>query len=467
MPWNPLSYLPKEHQRLLWVALACSLAYTQGPSFYRHVRGMPFFTAWTWFVPDFFQEYASARNHSLGVPIYTEHAVSMVRELGIEARPGLILVEVNAHPPTSVLMALPLAGLSFEQAFFAWNLASLVSLAISLAIIWRQTGLPFSGWSLFPATALLLLCNPLWQIMLQGQFGLFLITLLAGTWAAERTGRPWTAGVLLGAATAIKLFPAFMIGYYAWRRQWRIVLAGIASIAALTVLTTAVLGPGAYRQYLGAVLPKIGWFRVGWNNASILGFWSKLFDPAPEKFRIGYSITEPWHYSPALARACYLISSILVVAVLGWAARGVRTREQSDRAFAVAVTAMLLVEPITWEHYFFLLLVTLAVTWLSLPRSILVRGLFLAIYVALCWNPVVLWKTFIPGGPGGAARPIDVIGTLSYQFYALLALFGLGIGLLRGAVASGDIPQPRHPEGYKSATDPARRKPPAHGPEPA
>ncbi len=88
-------------------------------------------------------------------------------------------------------------------------------------------------------------------------------------------------GRTFGAATCIKLFPGFLFAYYALRGRWKVVAAGLVTVAGLTALTVLVLGIDAYRTYFFTVLPEIQWFRVGWNNDSVWGFWSRLFDPAP------------------------------------------------------------------------------------------------------------------------------------------------------------------------------------------
>ena len=71
------------------------------------------------------------------------------------------LITRNAHPPSSVLLALPLARLNYPDAFLAWSLISLAALALSLWIVVRHLGIPFSAWSLAPTLTLLLVCNPI------------------------------------------------------------------------------------------------------------------------------------------------------------------------------------------------------------------------------------------------------------------------------------------------------------------
>ena len=87
---------------------------------------------------------------------------------------------------------------------------------------------------------------------------------------------------------------------------------------------------------------------------------------------------------------------------------------------------MLLISPITWNHYFVLLLAPLAIFWLNLPASIWARALFLIVVAALWTMPDFVWTLFDLRGT--TARPISSLTVISYQMYALLGLFALGRG---------------------------------------
>jgi hypothetical protein len=393
-------------------------------------------------------------------------------------------VVTNAHPPTSVLLAFPFSRLDFAHAFFAWNVVSLGALAASLWIVQGQLRIPFSVRSFAPLVALLLLCFPLWEQSRLGQLTLVLLLLITGAWAADRSGRPWLAGVLLGAAASIKLFPGFLMLYFALRGRWKVVLVSVGTVAFLTILTGCVLGIDCYRSYLFTVIPEIQWFRVGWDNVSLWGFWSRLFDPAPGVLR-DRSLTEPLYYSPALAKASALVSSAVVFSVLAWvvlrdasgrtglgnlgragafASAGHRTRpagrgegsngsrsatqgsgpykmtgrsfrcgerrhasvaQRGDLSFALAVTAMLLLSPICWAHYLLLMLVPLAIAWLQLPASRFLRAWFALVAGAFWLGYPLVWTAL--DLIGRTATPFASLGVLSYQFYALLGFFALAL----------------------------------------
>jgi hypothetical protein len=433
--WDPLNALPSVRV-WLWLGLAVWACLFAGLSFLDAMRpgveylippdypGLPFFNGRA----DFFQEWASARNLVEGLPIYSSQRHTIERYLGfaVPARTPM-LVEFNAHPPPSVVLAVPLAWLTYEDAVFVWNLSSLAVLGVSVWLLVRGLGWPIAWWAVFPAIVLALLCTPLREHLMQGQLNLLILLLLVGTWRAERGGHGLAAGCFLGLATAIKLFPGFLFLYFFCRRSWKVIGAGLASLLLLTTLTGMILGLDTYRIYVCEILPHVAWFRVAWNNAALAGFWSKLLDPLPEVMRPWWRI-EPLWYSPLLFHFAVVASCTLVTILVGLTAWRARTRVEADAAFGTAVTAMLLVSPLVWEHYLVLLVVAFALAWHSLPRSGLARGALLLAWLSL-WvlSPVALCSAVIPRGfPGGLARPIDSLTVLSFQTYMLLGVLALG-----------------------------------------
>ncbi len=407
---------PPAWRVLLWPAVAAFVAGCMGP-YYLTLLRPPADR-----VNDFFQEWASARNYWGGLPIYTDHAVTLPLYLGLDPsypKYGLILIEMNAHPPTSVLLALPLAFLCYQDAVLVWNLVSLGMFAVSLAVVWRGFRIPFSSRSLFRLLAALLVCGPIIMQFYHAQLNMVILLLLTGVWAADRSQKPLSAGAMLGLASAIKLFPGFLFFYFIVRREWKSLMAGLLTLALVTLATLAVFGLGAYRNYYWDVLPRVAEFRGYWLNASLVGFWIKVFDPLPIMTAI-----EPLWRSPTIARGGILVSCTLVMVTLTWIVRTARTRIERDLAFSLSLTAMLLVSPVTWDHYPVLLVVPIATMWLSLPRTVGSRVLFGAILIAFWCTPWPIHVLFlVEGGSLRTAQPLHTLTIYSYQFYALVALF--------------------------------------------
>ena len=199
-----------------------------------------------------------------------------------------------------------------------------------------------------------------------------------------------------------------------------------------------VLGVDTYRTYVETILPTTVNWKGAWNNASLPGLWCKLFDPTNKTGEI-----MPLFHGPFLARTATFASWGVVLACLIRLVPRVRSRRDCDLAFGLSVTAMLLVSPVTWEHYFLLLLVPLAVVWTGLPSSrtasqpepmpaatteptatLADRWRFHAIVVALFLPVIMLCNLFIPGGfPNGSASPAHTLTVLSFQCYASVGLF--------------------------------------------
>jgi hypothetical protein len=372
--------------------------------------------------PDFYQEWASARNYRIGLPVYSPHAATMPLYLGRPQADWERDIAYNAHPPTSVLLALPLTRLDLPDAVLAWNLVTLVALLASLAIV--AAGLPELKTLFLPVGVLLPFCLPIYGNFQQGQLTFILLLLVTSAWALDRSGRPGAAGLLIGAAASIKLFPAYLVVYFAAGRRWRGLVAAAASFAAVTLATAAVLGWEAYDDYVRIVLPSLEKFRSYGFNLSFFGFWHKLFDPVSER---GW-VRPLWH-SPAAARYVTLLSDLLATALVATAAYRARTRDQSDLAFAMAVTAMLLVSPITWDYSLPLLLVPLAVLTRAAQTSRWLPALLVPVLTIFGLPQMKVMELVLSGQAARVASPGFMLGLPSLNFYALLATLGMLAGL--------------------------------------
>ena len=189
-------------------------------------------------------------------------------------------------------------------------------------------------------------------------------------------------------------------------------------------MTWVVLGGGAFRDYFQHVMPHLSGCRSNLTNASLLGLWSKLFDPGnlhdAEQFEL-------IAHSPLTARVGSCLSCLVVAALSGWVICRANSHSERDQAFGLAVTTMLLVSPVTWDHYFVLLALPLGLIWVALPPAPGVRICFAMILVALWTNPVNVWDAVFPQRT--VATPLHTLSVLSFHLYAILGLFVLGMAL--------------------------------------
>jgi len=373
---------------------------------------------------DYFQDWASARNYWDGLAIYTPHSTTIPRYQGrppSEPERGL---EYNAHPPTSVVLALPLGRLDYSDAVVAWNVVSIVALAVSLVIV--AAAMPELRKLFLPVAALLPFCLPIYGNLQQGQLTLVLLLFVTAAWALDRSGRPEAAGVLIGAAATVKLFPAYLVLPLVARGRWQALLAAAVSAVAVSLATAALLGRATYDDYLHTVLPYLQVFPTLGYNASFAGFWNKLFNPAGEG-----GVVVPLWPSPATARWGTLFCDAVVTAIVAMLAYRAKTPAGRDLAFGTAVTAMLLVSPVTWDISMVLLLVPLALLARTAEKSRWIPFVLVLVLVLLCIPQKQLTVLALAGRTVRVVSPGFMLGAPSLKFYALLATFMLGVAAFR------------------------------------
>jgi Glycosyltransferase family 87 len=368
-------------------------------------------------VADFYQDWGSARNHQVGQPVYTPHSLSIPRHLGLPHNPNPS-IEYNAHPPGAVLLVMPLARLTYRDAFLVWNLVSLAALVASMVIV--AVALPAPRSWFWPFWAFLPFCQPLYANIAQGQLTLILLLLTTAAWSRERSGWGTSAGVLLGVAAAIKLFPAYLLVYFVAKGRFRVLLAAVLGFIVWNGTSAMVLGLDAYRDYIHVVMPRMEVFRGFGYNLSIAGFWHKLFDPVGERNWI--AVLWP---SPSMARAGSLISILAMTAVVALLSYRARTAAQRDLAFSAAATGMLLASPVTWVYSLILLLVPLAVLARTAGRPGGIAAGTLAAVMGILSVPQETWTYMSLGEAPTTVTPLFILGAASVKFYAILAIFAM------------------------------------------
>jgi hypothetical protein len=317
-------------------------------------------------VPDFFQEWYSARLWWEGQFPYGYNK-NGAQHLGLPPNTSLWMPAAqNAHPPGAVFVALPLGGLNFPNAFAVWNAISLGALVGSVWLVATRLRVWVAGWAVLPVLTAVALSNPFWIQITQGQLNFFLLLFLVGAWAAQRSGRTGLAGGLVGVATLVKLFPAYLLVYFMLSGQRRALAVGALTIATGVGLTSAVLGWDVWPRYFTEVVPHTKEYAGVWPNASLVGWWLKLFDPSPiwPTARL-----IPIVHSRAIALVGVGMNAAGLTGWLWYRLRRGSPRLCGDDGFAAATVLMLLLSPITWDHSFLLLTLPAVMLWQRLPSG--------------------------------------------------------------------------------------------------
>ncbi|HEV2237630.1 MAG TPA: glycosyltransferase family 87 protein [Ktedonobacterales bacterium] len=271
------------------------------------------------------------------------------------------------HPPAYLLLIGPFALLPVAWGAALWDLGALCALALALALIARELRLRMAVWLLAALLALLIFWPPLLNALLEAQVAPVLLLLFTLAWRAARRGQSGQAGAWLGIATGIRLFPGLAVLYFLVRRDWRAVGMAAVACAISELLALPLVGVAGFSAYITREAPSTGAeYLINPHNVSLWGLMGMLFAGSP-----GH---------PAVIAAAALAkpaAQALALALVG--ALAIRTWRRRRQAFArdeatflAYLPAMLLVSPLTWAHYFVLLLLPLIVLaarlgWLAAP----------------------------------------------------------------------------------------------------
>jgi hypothetical protein len=359
-------------------------------------------------------------------PVYGDFRLAVQREMNFPPEIAGHMLPYNAHPPVSVVLTLPFGQLSYPNAILVWNLLGIGMYLAALILVIRGLALPFHRLSLLPIGALSLAAFPLYSQFSEAQFNLLLLVLILGAWQLDQRGRFAFAGTLVGIAAAVKLFPAFLFLYFLVQRRGVALLAGGATFVVLNLVATVLLGVDDMRSYVLDVVPSVTQYVSGRLNASLAGFCQRVFDPNPREHVVGLMA------SPMLAHLTATVTRLLIVIVVAWAGWKAANSSERNRAWAIAITGMLLVSPITWPHYFVMLLLPLGFVW-YFAHGRLKRIAFWFVFVPMLL-PVYYFPNLVMGPERGNLvylRGESVVSVrenllaASVPAYALLGLFVL------------------------------------------
>jgi alpha-1,2-mannosyltransferase len=365
---NGLGFLGPVVALLLSVAAVICLALLVG-SLNRYER---------WRGHDYSQWYISALVLRSGSPLYTTDLLPLGHELHMATE------DRANYPPTFILAFEPLTRLSPRSAYFIWMSVLFASIGAAIwMLVWQDAS--FSFWQKLSLTSLIVLFYPNFENVWGAQASPFLLVLLLIMFLADRRGHNAPAGMALGFACLLKVFPAVMFGYLILWKRWRTIGWAIATGTVGLAITVALVGTRNSVDFLS----RFGYLNGLLCPLSVVAFVSHCFQLAarlplsPKILQVGLKISAP----------------IAQFAVIGCAVKGTlgtsRNAEGQQRSFALWLIAMVLLTPTAWAHYmtFFLpMLVQLASAAnrrLTRPLALLcgVGVYLLAEIVGILWLP--------------------------------------------------------------------------------
>lgn len=249
---------------------------------------------------------------------------------------------INHHVPFVAVLSTPLTFMEFRTAFILWGALSIVLLFVCIFIVARGLELKLGLWWLI-LPGMMLSWYPFVAHVALGQWSLIIATLIFGAWLAMKKGKDNSAGLLLGVAAAIKLFPGIFGLYLLVQRRWRALAFMMLAFSSCTLVSLAVVGFNDFRAFIYSdILSNSSNFVRYPLNHSLWGMTYRLFTSN------GY--VAPLIDAPAIAHAVTTLLCLMICGVLFLGTRRTVNEHAKDIAYSATAVAMLIISPLTWQH---------------------------------------------------------------------------------------------------------------------
>ena len=317
------------------------------------------------------------------------------------------------NAPVFGLLFVPFAVMPLFWAVLIWYVLSVAMVIAAIVFCVRMvqqdsgtTGEPFWLYVIPPA----LLIWPLMSALARGQMTPLLFALVMAGLYCQWRGGDWLGGSFLAGAILMKIFPVLLVPYFVWRKRWRFVLATLlAVVLGAVVVPAAALGWNTNMKYLqewGSILSRPSFEQQHTEDPR----FGELISPDLVRNQSLQAVLKRITGSFSARWFAVVIGLAMVAAMIAVALR-VRERSQLLMLSTVIVWALLM-SPVSWSHYFMLLMLPVAaVTWMAIleqdvsTRRVAVITLVgfgvlalssagsraLQVYGPLCWGTMVLW----------------------------------------------------------------------------
>lgn len=380
--------------------------------------------------PDLFSDFYKA--YYPAAELLWEQGLSATWPLTEAAAGGFVNIPILAW------LFVPLIPLGEEEAGWAF-LAIGAAAALGAWALLARMGRPEAR-AAAPLLFLGLVNGPMLNALREGNTTQIVLLLLVLALLLWRAGWDYLAGLLLGIGGVIKL-PLLLFGaYFLLRGRWRLVAGGTTAVATAVLLSLADYGlQGNIAWYKDSVEPFLGGVIPAFNVQSIDGFLARLWTGHGRLRDWDPMAPEPLHRVLRLV----LLAAVYGSAVwLGWRAGRAgpmpavtgRLNARDILEYVLVINIAILTSPISWTHYYLLLLLPWGLYLgglLPVPEDRTTRWL---LWTSL---PLISLPVIVPEPPQGWPAELLARTVVSAWFFGGLLMLA---ALMRGLWQAGRSP---------------------------
>jgi hypothetical protein len=272
-------------------------------------------------------------------------------------------ISLYVYPPLLAIALIPFTIMPYPAALAVWNLCNIALLIGSCYFTLRIAAIRPSRTIMLGLIAAALSLSPVHSELFFAQVDLALLFLLCATLWAMIAQRPYLAGCLLAVACVIKPVLLVALPFVIWKRGYRAAAVGGIGFLVLLLLPFIWLGGGALVDQLAIWQFWSNQYVVYFFNVSPKGVFARLFQEN------AYIV--PLVRAPALATGLWLAVALAVTALVALliARAPLVAGPRTALECGIAVTALLIISPLSEDWYFCFLIVPLFACGFALRAS--------------------------------------------------------------------------------------------------
>jgi hypothetical protein len=264
------------------------------------------------------------------------------------------------HPPTTAFYALPLALLPLSWMSLVLGTLNIFLLAHQLVTLANELGAPEPQATATFAMGLLIAAPFMSNHLVIAQISALIGYLFFIAWRALRKNHDVRAGIALGFACTMKLFPGVMVLYLLLSRRWRGVVAAGLTWLSVAAFMTARFGLRAWTEYSKSEKRIVDYWIGHASNASVHGIVLRMLHPACE----GQPMSDP--HATLIAS----IVALVLLALFIWLSRPFSGQSmRTDLSYSLFILLSLFANPFFFEHYNVILIFPIAIAIAALYRA--------------------------------------------------------------------------------------------------
>lgn len=280
------------------------------------------------------------------------------------------------------IFAIAMVPLSFFPDYIAAGIWYVISVAMLVHMLWLSAAMarrfwPTANWSVFWLAVWTFgaIFWPTISGIARGQASVLLAWLVTLTIWAWFEKRPWLSGFALAGAIVVKVFPVLFIIYFAFKRQWMLLLTTFVWLVAMVfVFPSAVFGMKGNLQLLDtwvhdvvmdANRPDVSEDEERYDqmanprlerNQSVQAVAIRFIAPDDERAdETGAENLAEW-----VGRAICAVLGI-ATAIACWPGRASRSDRATLVQLSLVIMLMLFASPVSWSHSFAMMALPIAV----------------------------------------------------------------------------------------------------------